>query len=201
MGHRLSRRLGRNRYRSYQRAAQGRATRQDALVIARDGKDAEELKQLVAQDEAEREVHAAAFIKLLEAELADQLVDGSPGPADQEKRRRQRTYKYHTCAVVGSGADLRCGKAHGSDIDAHDAVFRSNAAQHVEEGDATSQRINSDATDASVSRAVRRFRIAVHRAGQRSTFRVNSLFRGRLPLASLARGEVMVVSQQWFAMP
>ena len=31
---------------------------------------------------------------------------------------------------VGSGHDLRCGQSRGAEIDAHGAVFRSNAAQH-----------------------------------------------------------------------
>ena len=48
---------------------------------------------------------------------------------------RARAYgpqHYRTCAVVGSGHDLRCGVPRGAEIDAHDAVFRSNAAQHGE---------------------------------------------------------------------
>ena len=31
---------------------------------------------------------------------------------------------YGSCAVVGSGHDLRCGEPKGKEIDAHDAVFR-----------------------------------------------------------------------------
>lgn len=34
-----------------------------------------------------------------------------------------------SCAVVGSGHDVRCGSPKGAEIDAHDAEFRSNGAQ------------------------------------------------------------------------
>lgn len=43
--------------------------------------------------------------------------------------------RYASCAVVGAGADLRCGnggRPRGAEIDAHEAVFRANAFQlHV----------------------------------------------------------------------
>ena len=48
--------------------------------------------------------------------------------------RTHRPLGYRSCAVVGSGHDLRCGQARGAEIDGrHEAVFRSNAAQHAPE--------------------------------------------------------------------
>ena len=62
-------------------------------------------------------------------EFAQWLRSNSPSAV---RARAYGPQHYRTCAVVGSGHDLRCGVPRGAEIDAHDAVFRSNAAQHGE---------------------------------------------------------------------
>jgi hypothetical protein len=62
-------------------------------------------------------------------EFAQWLRSDSPSAV---RARAYRPQHFRTCAVVGSGHDLRCGVPRGSEIDSHDAVFRSNAAQHGE---------------------------------------------------------------------
>ena len=49
--------------------------------------------------------------------------------------QRFRPQQYRSCAVVGSGHDLRCGTPRGEEIDAHAAVFRSNTAQPATDAD------------------------------------------------------------------
>lgn len=82
-----------------------------------------------------------------------------------------RVQSLGRCAVVGSGFDLLCGRAVGSEIDGHDAVFRSNAAQMV----ATA------GMRAPLRAWLRQSLGDVARVGARTTYRVNGLVRNTYP--------------------
>lgn len=108
---------------------------------------------------------------------------------------------WQRCAVVGSGHSLRCGSERGSEIDAHDAVIRANAAQTLATD--VSPRMHQPPTssdpalasrEASVHDSLARFRIATSRAGSRTTLRVNCLY-GEWALVS-ERG--CIVSRRWW---
>lgn len=62
--------------------------------------------------------------------LATQRIAASPKKGEGGAWNQPRIHE--TCAVVGSGHDLRCGsrKGMGAEIDAHEKVFRANSAQH-----------------------------------------------------------------------
>ena len=103
--------------------------------------------------------------------------------------------RFGTCAVVGSGHDLRCGEERGSEIDAHEAVFRSNSAQHaMGEG-------GFEGTD--LDKSLRKYyRIADSRGGRRTTFRINCLFGNRAAInANSSEQETCVIAQSWFHQP
>ena len=105
-----------------------------------------------------------------------------------------------SCAVVGSGHSLRCGNARGAEIDAHDLVYRSNAAQHWEIGsDAeVSRRYERNASRLTwLQRFLVTHRTHVRRAGARTDYRVNCLFGSR----SMSRRESCLVSRPWFRQP
>ena len=107
-----------------------------------------------------------------------------------------RPLMYKSCAFVGSGHDLRCGRPKGSEIDAHDAVFRANAAQ------AMAARRDHQA-DASIARGTQvdssSHSIGAVQAGGRTDFRVNCLFNSTLIAAPTARTrEICVISHGWW---
>ena len=81
---------------------------------------------------------------------------------------------FPTCAVVGSGHDLRCGEARGAQIDAHDAVFRSNAAQPA----STLRGLG----EMQMRQLQRQYGIDGARAGRRTSFRVNCIYGDQVPL-------------------
>jgi len=70
-----------------------------------------------------------------------------------------------SCAVVGSGHDVRCGSPKGAEIDAHDAVFRSNGAQ-----------VWYQPSSRRAQRHMIRRRASPAIAGTKTDFRVNCLF-------------------------
>ena len=67
------------------------------------------------------------------------------------------------CAVVGSGFGLRCGAPRGSEIDAHDAVFRSNSAQIL----------STAGIRAPLREVLKKTQLDPLRVGARTTFRIN----------------------------
>lgn len=112
--------------------------------------------------------------------------------------------RYGTCAVVGSGHDLRCGTPRGSEIDGrHEAIFRSNSAQHApnERGFEGTPFMGS---------LRQHYTIDPPRGGTRTTFRVSCLFGGRAALpstpaastktfaASDTEHETCIVPRMWF---
>ena len=116
-----------------------------------------------------------------------------------------RPLQYRSCALVGSGHDLNCGPARGAEIDAHDAVFRSNNAQHAV-GEAGFEMFHHGRTTLGET-LKRHYRISDKRGGTRTTFRVNCLFGGRAALPAvrddagggnpLAEHETCVVAHSW----
>jgi hypothetical protein len=138
-------------------------------------------------------VHAREFLSWLQTSPSGELASS------------YRPRQYRSCAVVGSGHDLRCGKARGAEIDeTHDAIFRSNSAQHRRgergfEGSAHARELQ------------RHYAIDPARGGERTTFRVNCLFGG---LAALPRTtastrprhradepETCIIARAWFGQP
>ena len=108
--------------------------------------------------------------------FASWLGSSAPSPA---LARAYTPQHFRTCAVVGSGHDLRCGQPRGREIDAHDAVFRSNAAQHGE---------GMVGFQAAQAKALRKQRIDAERAGRRTTFRVSCIYNGHVELTSSCDG-------------
>ena len=90
--------------------------------------------------------------------------------------------RYDSCAVVGSGHDLKCGEPMGGEIDeGHEAVFRANAAQHVQSGAPGGKGHHlsrgKPADVGAVSRvAAAQFAIGRERAGARTTHRSSCLY-------------------------
>eukprot|EP00966_Prymnesium_polylepis_P225735 5221557-Prymnesium_polylepis.2 len=75
------------------------------------------------------EVQKAMSVKAFAPADLERLRLALPG---FNKATRSSTYTplmYKRCAFVGSGHDLRCGQRSGQEIDAHEAIFRANAAQ------------------------------------------------------------------------
>ena len=97
---------------------------------------------------------------------------------------------FNRCAVVGSGPDLRCGRPRGRDIDSADAVFRANVAQMF---GLPYRNI--------VGVALGKVRITPKRAGRRTTFRVNCMFRNAIVGGAYRGEETCVVSRRWWALP
>ena len=104
---------------------------------------------------------------------------------------------FGRCAVVGSGHDVKCSaQPHGLDIDAADAVFRSNAAQPSTPSHP--QLFYGSHQDPSVAAVVRGYlklnTIDPGRAGMRTSFRTNCLFGSR----AVSTEEVCIVPREWW---
>jgi hypothetical protein len=104
---------------------------------------------------------------------------------------------HRTCAVVGSGHDLRCGtrKGMGGEIDAATKVFRANSAQHYS--------LPSVGNLMRLALRSRRWwtllfllktRLHWSRAGKRTDYRVNCLYASYL----VTPNETCIVSRAWF---
>ena len=91
------------------------------------------------------------------------------------------------CAVVGGGHSLRCERR-GREIDSHDAIFRSNNAQHA------SPLINDQ-----ISRRLMRYRVPASHAGGGCTFRANCLLRTEHPGVCPAEVFFNHSCADWFA--
>ena len=120
--------------------------------------------KLLATQQTETAAYLAALPTLLSS------ADGLPSA--------RQSLSHGTCAFVGSGHDLRCGAARGAEIDAHDAVFRANAAQQRE------------AQDRWIDSA---------RAGRRTDYRVNCLHESRA--VPSMRDEVCILPLPWWLLP
>ena len=82
--------------------------------------------------------------------------------------------QLESCAVVGSGHDLKCGKTRGEEIDSHRAVFRSNAFQHPHAAQHS---------------------ISANRGGRRTSYRVSCLYANK---AAVGTDETCVVPRSWW---
>mmetsp|Transcript_232 Transcript_232/g.653 ORF Transcript_232/g.653 Transcript_232/m.653 type:complete len:688 (-) Transcript_232:71-2134(-) len=91
-----------------------------------------------------------------------------------------------SCAVVGSGHDVRCGSPKGAEIDAHDAVFRSNGAQ-----------VWYQPSSRRAQRHMIRRRASPAIAGTKTDFRVNCLFEDSA-LSAPNNDEECIVSYAWW---
>jgi hypothetical protein len=115
---------------------------------------------------------------------------------------RAKSRRLRRCAVVGSAHSLICHKPQrGSEIDRHDGVWRSNAAQHynIHNGSDVGQLMRAS------RRSFRGFKMLdllhtrgpIFRAGARTDFRVNALYDS----FGVSHDETIVVSSAWFKQP
>ena len=152
-----------------------------------------------------RRAHAPSGVsEPTDAEFAAEFRSWMHASPSASTARTFTPRQYASCAVVGSGHDLRCGASRGGEIDRHDAVFRSNTFQH--------RRRERGFESSRHAPALRRHAIEEDRGGRRTTFRVNCLFDGHasLPLprahtprthadtATEAEHETCVVARSWF---
>ena len=116
------------------------------------------------------------------------------------------TPRYERCAVVGSGHDLLCYQpSRGREIDAADAVWRANAAQHAQLSHASLLPLaRGEGPQLGRGRALELLgghSGSVALAGGRTTHRVNCLFEAYGVRSASTPPAACVVGHAWFKQP